>query len=599
MTSYAKALSLLTSSERRRGALVLLMVVVMAVLETAGVASVLPFLAVLGNPEIVEDNPIFTALYAKFGSGSVDDFLFMLGATSFAIIIFAAGFRIVTVFAMNQYTQLRRHSIGERLLETYLRQPYSFYLNRHSSDLAKNILSEVDQLVAHVFKPAFEVLAYSFVVAMLVTLLLIVDPKLALTIGLVIGGVYLLVFLTVKGVLGRIGRERVHANRLRFGTAGEALAGIKDIKLFGREHAYLARFRTPSRLFAEYQATNLTLSAVPKYVIEAVAFGGLLLLSLFLMSTTDGVGDVLPVLGLYAFAGYRLLPAAQYIYAGCANLRFGVAAIDAVFDDLELRASMAEISSDVTERLIPTNAIEMIDVTFTYPNASEAAVTNMNLTIPVGTSVGLVGTTGAGKTTMVDLILGLLHPTSGRIAVDGFEIDEFRRRSWQKSLGYVPQNIFMIDASVSENIAFGVPQQHVDTMAVEQCARLAQVHDFVVTALPLGYETKIGERGVRLSGGQRQRIGIARALYHDPAVLVFDEATSALDIATEKSVMSAIHAIKGSKTVILIAHRITTVRECDMIVLLDHGTTRAAGTYDELMAGSPDFRAIAGVAVET
>lgn len=594
MNTYQKTLSLLTPPEKRRGALVLVLVVFMALLETAGVASVLPFLAVLGNPQVVETNPVLAWLYTTLGFETVQNFLLALGIAAFAMVLFAAGFRVLTTYAMNRYISMRRHSLGERLLETYLRQPYTFFLNRHSGDLAKNILSEVDQVIGLVLGPAFHVIASSVVALALILLLVMLDPWLALAVGAAIGGMYALVYVVVQGLLGRMGEDRTAANTERFTAAGEALGGIKDIKLLGRESAYLSRFRPPSVRFARHAATSGTLAEVPKFLIEAVGVGGILGLALVLMVTTEGIGTVLPILGLYAFAGYKLIPAAQRIYEGFARLRFGASAVEGVYEDLRQRSELAEIHNAGIPPWIPTQDITLDGLSYHYPNAAKPALQDISLTIPVGSVVGLVGGTGAGKTTLVDLILGLLRPTEGCLRIDGEEVTAANLRAWQNTLGYVPQDIFLTDSSIAENIALGVPPAQMDRAAVERCALMAQIHDFIVSELPEQYDTLVGERGVRLSGGQRQRIGIARALYHEPSVLVFDEATSALDSITERAVMDAVNSVRRHKTIILIAHRLSTVRNCDRIFMLENGRIHRSGSYDELLELDPRFRVMAG-----
>lgn len=593
-----KILFLLSAKEKRRGALVLGMVIVMALLETAGVASVMPFLSVLSNPDAVKTNPFLSAAYAGLGFESVDSFLVLLGGGVFAVLMFSALFRTLTHYAMNRFIEMRRHSISVRLLETYLRQPYTFFLDRHSGDMAKNILSEVDQLVARVFRPGMLMVAYAVVVIAIVTLLVIVNPVLAGVVALFIGASYGLIYVGVRQLLGRIGKERAQSNQLRFEAAGEALGGIKDIKLLGREQAYLQSFIRPSMVQARHQATTQTLSEVPKYLVEAVGLGGIILLTLVLMATHggvegDGLGEVLPVLGLYAFAAYRMLPAANQIYSGAARMRFGEAAVDSAYNDLCYRAELAEIRRSLPAPMHPQREVSLDGISFVYPNSTTPALEDIDLRIPVGSSVGLVGSTGAGKTTLVDVLLGLLRPTEGAIRVDGEAVTDANLRAWQQALGYVPQDIFLTDSTVTENIALGVPPDEIDHDQVERCARMAQVHEFIMRDMPHDYRTVVGERGVRLSGGQRQRIGIARALYHDPSVLVFDEATSALDSVTEKAVMEAINGLHRDKTIILIAHRLSTVAGCDQVVLMEQGRIAASGPFDELKASSEKFRELA------
>ena len=593
MSTFKKVLALLSPKERRRGALVMGMVILMAIMETVGVAAVMPFLSVMGDPEAIENTPYLLTTYNFFGFQSKQDFLMALGIGAFCMVLISATVRIITTYAINRYSQMRRHSVGERLLETYLRQPYTFFLNRHSGDMAKSILSEVDQLIGNVIKPGFDAIAYSIVALAIILFLIVQDPWLALGVGVVIGGSYLLIFGVVQKHLTKIGRERATANKQRFTAAGEALGGIKDIKLLGREHAYLARFRPSSARFSRHQATNATLAEVPRYFIEAIGVGGVIVLALFLMARSGNVGQALPVLGLYAFAGYKLLPAAQRIYQGFAKLRFGAAAVDEIHADLSDREALAEIRDLPNNQLKANNAITLNDISFTYPGAETPALKNINLTIPVGSTIGLVGGTGAGKTTLVDLILGLLRPSEGQVQVDNTPITAKNLRQWQASLGYVPQDIFLVDATVAENIALGIPKESINQKKVEECARMAQVHQFIINQMPDQYETEVGERGVRLSGGQRQRLGIARALYHDPSILVFDEATSALDNATEKAVMNAVNALSQDKTIIIIAHRLSTVKKANTIIFLTEGFISARGNYEELIEESTHFRKMA------
>ena len=591
MSTLKKAIALLTPHERKRGLLVLVLVMGMALLETAGVASVMPFLAVLGNPEMLHTNPILNRLYTyaqSLGIGTPDDFFVALGISAFTLIIISAVYRTVTHYAMNRYIEMRRHSIGTRLLETYLRQPYAFFLDRHSGDMSKTILSEVDQLIGNVIRPAYSMVAYSLVLIAITVLLLIVDPWLALLAAGLLGGLYALVFLGLKHKLTHLGSIRVAANKERFLAASEAFGGIKDIKLLGREQSYLSRFRGASQQFAFTQASNATFSLVPKYLIEAFAFGGIIGIVVVLMISAGGLsnnalGQILPIVGLYAFSAYRLQPALQYIFQGFASLRYGQAAVDSLYNDLHPDNAPAQLPKSVPAPLKARHSIALENLSYNYPQAAKPALVDLSLEIPVGSAVGLVGSTGAGKTTLVDVILGLLRPTQGAITVDGAPVTDAQLRFWQKSLGYVPQDIFLTDTTVAENIALGIPKKQIDIAQVERCARMAQVHDFIERDLPAQYETLVGERGVRLSGGQRQRIGIARALYHNPEVLVFDEATSALDTVTEQAVMGAIDALMHQKTIILIAHRLSTVKNCDQIVLLEQGRVKAKGRYEDVI----------------
>jgi len=305
---------------------------------------------------------------------------------------------------------------------------------------------------------------------------------------------------------------------------------------------------------------------------------------------SSSLGQILPILGLYAFAAYRMKPAVHHIYEGLASLRYGHAAVNNLYTDLHPKNPPDKLPETTLTSIKPNDSIALQHLGYTYPKASNPALIDLNLEIPVNSAIGIVGSTGAGKTTLVDVILGLLRPTYGAIAVDGVAISEERLRAWQQSLGYVPQEIFLTDSTIAENIALGIPSDQFDHKQVVRCAIMAQVHDFIMNDLSEQYDTMVGERGVRLSGGQRQRIGIARALYHNPEVLVFDEATSALDKVTENAVMKAIDSLSHQKIIIIIAHRLTTVKSCNQIVLLDQGRVKAKGTYDELIRDSQQFR---------
>ena len=598
MKTLKKAIALLTLHERKRGLLVLVLVMGMALLETAGVASVMPFLAVLGNPEMLDTNPILNMIYTyaqEYGIGTPDGFLIALGIGAFVLVIATAAYRTLTHYVMNRYIEMRRHSIATRLLETYLRQPYAFFLDRHSGDMSKTILSEVDQVVGNVFRPAYSMVANSLVFIAITALLLIVNPWLALMAAGILGGLYALMFLGLKNKVTRLGGTLVTANKGRFMAAGEAIGGIKDIKLLGREQIYISRFQNHSQQFARTIASHQTINQVPKYLIEAFAFGGIIGIVVVLMISAGGLsnnalGQILPIIGLYAFSAYRMQPALQSIFSGFASLRYGQAAVDNLYADMYSHNILLQPRNAENAVIKACCIIALNHLSYTYPNAAKPALIDLNFDIPVGSTIGFVGSTGAGKTTLVDVILGLLRPTEGAITVDGIPVTDDHVRAWQQFLGYVPQEIFLTDTSIAENIALGIPKDQVDQEQVKKCARMAQAHEFIVQDLPSQYETLVGERGIRLSGGQRQRIGIARALYHNPEVLVFDEATSALDTITEQAVMNAIDALAHQKTIILIAHRLSTVKNCDQIVLLEQGRMKVKGRYKELIESNAQFK---------
>lgn len=596
LRTLGKLWSLLTLRERKRGVFVFALAFVMAMFEVVGVASVFPFFLALSDPSSVIENPFLNAAYQWGGFSDQHSFLLVLALITFAFLISGALIRSAGEYAMTRFVQMRRHSISTRLIESYLRQPYSFFLNRNSGEMAKNILAEVEQVTMFALAPVLRLTTSAVTLLAMLGLLVILDPMIAIVATGILGAAYALIFLTIKRLVTRNSLRRVAADQARYTIAHEALGGIKDIRILGKEHAYLAHFRTPSVEVSRMQAANLVLGQVPKYLVEAIGFGGMLLLSVALLAALGpeaSTAAILPKLGVYAFAGYRMLPSVQGIYRAMVELRFGAGAVDVLCDDMD------NLSEPTTRQQTPnpmglTRALELHNVCHSYTGDTQS-LQGITLRIPAGSSIGIVGGTGAGKTTLIDVILGLLEPRSGTVLVDGVPITDANVADWQTSIGYVPQSIFLGDASIAENIALGTPLAQIDMEQVKACAQMAQLANFVETQLCDGYLTEIGEGGVRLSGGQRQRIGIARALYRNPDILVFDEATSALDTITEREVMKAVAGLQGRKTIVMIAHRISTVADCDQIIVLKDGRISAQGSCEQLRYKDAGFRELAGV----
>ena len=571
------------------------MTMVMAFLDMLGVASILPFMAVLATPELVQTNIALNIAFTishEIGIRTTEQFLFALGVMVFLLLVASMAFKALTTYAQTRFALMREYSIGKRLVEGYLHQPYSWFLNRHSAELGKTILSEVSTVISNGMLPLITLMAQSMVTVALLILLIIVDPLLALSVGLVLGLAYTSIFAVVSGWLKRLGQARIKANQERFTAVSEAFGAAKEVKVGGLEQAYIERFAKPAEIFAKGQANASVIAQLPRFALEATAFGGMLLVILYLMVKSGSFAAALPIIALYAFAGYRLMPALQQIYGAFTQLRFAGPALDALYKDLiSLQASNAQHGH--SSPLVLTEAIQLNQVSYRYPNTPQYALKSVDLSISAHSKVGFVGATGSGKTTSVDVILGLLEPQKGALKIDGQPITAVNRRQWQRAIGYVPQHIYLADDSVAANIAFGVNAEDIDQQAVERAAKIANLHEFVSNDLSQGYTTKVGERGVRLSGGQRQRIGIARALYHDPQILILDEATSALDNLTEQAVMEAVNNLGHNITIILIAHRLSTVRQCDQIYLLEQGEVKAQGTFEELTQASEQFRAMA------
>ncbi|WP_019558810.1 ABC transporter ATP-binding protein [Thioalkalivibrio sp. ALE12] len=599
LQTLRKLNALLDPRDRGKVGLLVILMIVTAFMQTAGIASVMPFLAVLSDPNMVYDNEMLRLAYEWLGFESTSSFLYFLGVGAFVLFMTGTALQALNQWAITRFTHMQQYELSRRLMADYLRRPFTFFLNRNSGDLAKTILQETTQAISGALMPAMKLVSQGLLATFIIALLIIVQPWLALTVALGLGSVYAAIYLAARTWLNRIGQDRVEANRQRFTAAAEAFAGAKEIRLLGRERDYLERYREPSKRFASHQANAILLKDLPQYAIEAIAFGGVLVLVLYLMAGDGGLAQALPLIGLYALAGRQLIPAFQKIFHQIASLRFNTAAVDNILKDLGSRSGSTPLPSRThqPEPLAPSQSIQVANITYHYPGHERPALQNVSLEIPVHTTVGFVGSSGAGKSTLVDLLLGLLEPQGGSIRIDGEPLTPDNVRRWQAALGYVPQHIFLADQSVAANIALGVPGDRIDQQAVERAARLANLHDFVTQELPDGYATIIGERGTRLSGGQRQRIGIARALYRDPDVLCFDEATSALDNTTEQAVMEAIHNLSGAKTILLVAHRLATVKPCDRIYVLNKGGIAEQGSYEELAnAGTLFHRLAAGSA---
>lgn len=574
-----------TPAERRKAVWMLVLVVLMAMAETVSVLSIMPFLSVLGRPAIIQETPALLAVYHRLGMADARQFIFLLGLASIALVVASSLFKTVTLHVLNRFVHMERHSISTRLLSRYLRQPYEFFLINNPSILAKKVLSEVDQLLFELVQPLSQLLAQGAVLFAITVLVLCYDALTAVCIMATLALLYGSIYGLVRKRLARIGAERQAADGQRYQACNEALGGIKDVKVTHATKAYLGHFERASHLFSRHFATNETLAQSPLYLVEATGYTGLIVIALVLLLKTNDIAHVLPALGLYGFAAYRMLPSAQIMYRGFAKLRFASSTLDSIEHDLKLPEEPATAP-------IPTmpiyREIRLQGIHYAYPSTPEIQVFDgLSLVIPAKSSVGIAGKSGAGKSTLMDILLGLLHPQAGTMSVDGVQITADNAAEWQRAIGYVPQHIYLSDASVAENIAFGVPRNSIDMSAVEQAARAAQIHDFVVSELPNGYDTQVGDRGIRLSGGQRQRVGIARALYRDPSVLFMDEATSALDAQTEEALNEAIRNLSGNKTIVVIAHRGASLRGCQQVFHIGVGRNVTTTNAAPRRAGTP------------
>lgn len=587
MGNFKKILFFLSLNERKKGALIVIMTLIMALLDMISVASILPFMSVITNPDIVTTNFYLNEIYqisSIFGVENNQEFLIALGFFIFLILVLSLIFKTLTTYLQVSFVQMRQYSIGKKLLESYLNQPYSWFLSRHSADFGKTILSEVAQLVSNGLNPLMEIFSKSVVAIALIILLILANVKIALLVSLSIGGSYTLIFLIIKIYLKQIGADRLRNNKLRFMAVNEAFGGIKEIKIGGLENFFVDLFSEPAKKFSKNISNSIIIGQLPRFILEALTFGGSLMLILFLIFQTGSFNESLPIISLFAFAGYRLMPALQQIYVCFTKLSFVDPSINKLYDDFQkLKKIDLNQNNENRDTLMLNESIILKNISYKFPNSSTEILKDINLEISSKSKIGIIGTTGSGKTTLLDIILGLLEVQNGNLKIDGKIIENFNIKAWQRSIGYVPQNIFLSDDTITENIAFGVKPINVNLEQIHKVAKVANIHEFIMNELPKQYQTTVGERGARLSGGQKQRIGIARALYHNPQLLILDESTSALDQLTEQKVVENISNFSKNMTIIFVAHRLNTLKNCNKIFKLENGCLVDQGSFNKVI----------------
>ncbi len=581
---------LLTPKELKRLWLLVGVLVVKALLQVIGIVSILPFMALVARPELVQTNKWLNKVYVLGGFESAHS---MLIATGIAVLIYMAlsnAFVAYVGWIQVRFSMGVSHRMGVRMIKSYISEPYEFFLTQDTIDLLKRVVQEVSVFVRQVLITGLDVVSKGLVSIVIFLLLVIVDIQLATIVFVVLGGSYAVIYFLKRKLLLSLGQERLDKNAVRFKSLSDLMTGIKEIQLYDARPYFFDRFFDASKRLADIFPRIHLLSQTPRYLVETLAYGGILLVTLYLLEFEGSVADVVPVLSLYALSGYRLIPSLQGTFQGVALVRQAWPVLDEIILDYNRNTSGGGISRrEHLEKLPFEDTLSLRDVSFTYEGEHSPVLKSISFDIKRGGHVAFVGRTGSGKTTLVDVITGLLSPTSGEITVDGTTLSSGNMVRWQQQIGYVTQELFLFDDSVAHNIAFGVPDDEIDFDRVIEAAKIAQAHDFILELLPKGYDTVVGERGVRLSGGQRIRLGLARALYRRPSVLILDEATSALDGITERAIIDELVESPADFTLILIAHRISTVKSCSSIFLMEDGVMSDAGTYNDLLKTSDVF----------
>jgi ATP-binding cassette, subfamily B, bacterial PglK len=581
MTTIQKIRFILTPAERRSAVVLLCLMVIGSMLEMLGVGILFPVMILMGQSNLATRYPRIQPVLEFFGNPTQSQLIVgvMLGLVGIYLIknLYLAFF----AWRQARFVQGIQAQLAQRLFAAYLRQPYTFHLQRNSALLGHNI-GEVGVFTS-VINSSMIIFTEGLALLGISTLLLLAEPLGVLIVALMLGvAVWSFNYIT-RARVTRWGVARQHHEALRSKHMYQGLGGVKDVKLLGRERNFLAQFKLHSSQGTRVAGSQAFLQQLPRLWLELLAVAGLALLVLSMLGQGVGTDRIVPTLGLFAAAAFRLLPSVNRMLAGAQFMRYNLPSVNLMYEEVKLIAAepgIAQEKNTAPSRAFQTE-VRLTKSSYIYPGAPTPALDSVSITIQKGESVGFIGPSGSGKSTLVDVMLGLLPPSDGQVIVDGLDIQK-NLRAWQNQIGYVPQSIYLTDDTLRHNVAFGLPSEEIDDAAVQRAIKDAQLEEFIAS-LPKGLETIVGERGVRLSGGQRQRIGIARALYHDPAVLVLDEATSALDTATEQGVMQAVTALRGSKTLVIVAHRLSTVEHCDRLYRLEQGRVVAEGTPAEML----------------
>ncbi|MDB4042761.1 ABC transporter ATP-binding protein/permease [Gammaproteobacteria bacterium] len=567
----------------------------MSILEVASLAILGSFIALIGDLSNLQKNFIFLFLQGTSFSASEESFLIFYSVITLIAITISAFFSMFVLWRLTIFGSLVGADLSNRLYHYYLHQSWLFHTSRNSSDLINKISNEANRVTNSVISQ-YMMLNGKLVMSLIISFALIIfDPIIAILGSLIFISGYFSIYKLAKGRLERNSKTLTNSMKLRFKLMGEGFGGIRDTLLLGRQNLFSKRFQKASYDYFYALATSSIIGFLPRYFMELLAFCSVVLLVLYLLISYSGdPSTILPIISFYAVAGFKLIPAFQQVYFSTTVIRANLSSFESLKEDL---SNAPKISPEQTEpkdqyslkKLNLQQSISLNNISFKYPKSDKDILNNVSFDIPAKEVIGIVGPSGSGKSTLIDLLVGLITPGSGAINVDQTKLDATNIKDWQRNIGFVSQSIFLSDSSIRENIAFGLPANLIEEARIDNVCKMARLEDFI-NELSDGLDTIVGERGVQLSGGQRQRIGIARALYNKVDVLVFDEATSSLDGLTEKKVMEAIYSLSGQKTVILVAHRLATVKKCNKIFLMHDGSINDEGTFEELKKNNQLFK---------
>jgi ATP-binding cassette, subfamily B, bacterial PglK len=571
---------------QKKLALVFFASLAQGIFQVIGVTSIFPFLAIASDPERIRHSQFglrFLALLPPMGNREL---LITAGIIAILGLLVSNTVNLLAEYARTRYSASFAHWLRVRLLRQMASQPYAYFLHRNSADLLRKVMGEVGNYTGGVLLPLLDSMARALTAALLLATLFLVQPVIAVSATLAFSAFYLTIFRLLARKRQEISEGLRTAFAGSFRDAQQMLGGIKPIKVHRAEEHFLGRFASQSAIVSQMSARVPIVSNITRYLVEPLAFGGLVLTVVVLAIRGRDFSDILPNLGVMAVAGYRLLPALQLLYGQVTQLATMRYSLDEVFEEFvaaerDEKPGNVEISLAKPRPIEWHDTITLDDVSFVYPGTDRRILDRFSIAIRKNTSIGFVGPTGSGKSTLIDLLLGLHRPTSGRVLIDGKPLTLELVPSWQATSGYVPQEIFLIDDTIARNIALGVPDNEIDNTRLREVCAMAQILDFIELELRDGFQTTVGERGVRLSGGERQRLGLARALYHRPSLVLLDEATSGLDIATEAKLLEALRALAGKLTIVMVAHRLSALANCDKLIDLGNEATAPASLQSE------------------
>lgn len=568
LSTHKKLWAILNSNQRRGSVVLFGMMFVGMLLETLGVGLFVPILAVLTQIDAPTQHPVLTSLINGMGNPTREQLVIISMLLLVGVYAIKTLFISFLVWRQSQFVYGVRAEISHRLFSVYLRQPFTFHLGHNSAQLIHNITNDVETFIGNGLISGLLLMTEISIIVGVLFLLLTIEPLGALLVMSMFGFASWGMNHMARPRLTYWGKARQRHESLRLQHLQQGLGGIKDVKLMGKEEGFISKFNPHNIGSAQAEQRKFAMAQLSRLALEQIAITGLAMLVVVMVSQGKPLGTVVPTLGLFAAAAFRLIPSVNRILSALQSLRYVLPAIEVLYRQFNLPNDASKPACD-PKPLSFHRELTLSSVSFHYPETETASLSNINLSIFCGSSVGFVGYSGSGKSTLIDVILGLLTPTSGTVLVDGQDI-QTNIRGWQDQIGYVPQSIYLTDDTLRNNIAFGQPVEYINESDIWRALSAAQLEKFV-KSLPQGLDTLVGERGVRLSGGQRQRIGIARALYCDPPILVLDEATSSLDTETEHEFMESVRALQGEKTILIVSHRLTTIEHCDFIFSIEKG----------------------------